>query len=78
MTVLEQLIEQVEKEANEKIKKAMQLFIRCDDEMKSVVLYASGFRGQVTAKRLREHFDTMELMDSLDSAIEDMEFDLEN
>jgi len=74
---LKELALTLENEANEKVKKAMQLFIRCDDMMKRVVLHGSGFKGTLNAIKLRDHFDTLELMDALDSAIFDMEDDLE-
>lgn len=76
--VITQLGDLLQTEANEKVKEAMQLFIRVDDDMKRVVLFGSGFKGEVTAQRLRDHFDTMELLDELDSAIEDMQWDLDN
>ncbi len=75
---LKELDKALEQEQNEKVKKAIQLFIRVDANMKNVVLYASGFSGIITAKNIREHFENMDLMDALDSAIEDMEWDLEN
>ena len=74
---LEELRVLLEAEADKKVKEAMQLFIRCDDMMKRVVLHGSGFKGTLNAKKLRDHFDTLELMDALDSAIFDMKDDLE-
>lgn len=77
-SVLEEFGDLLEAEANEKVKKAMQLFICVDDVYKSIVLHATGFTGELTAKNLRDHFDTLDLMDGLDSCIFDMEDDLEN
>lgn len=76
--ILKQFGDLLQEEANEKIKKAMQLFIRVDDTYKRIVLHSTGFSGEVTAKNLRDHFDTLDLMDGLDSCIFDMEDDLEN
>jgi len=66
-----------ENQNNKKIKKALELFSQCDDDMKMVVLYSSGLKGVVTPESIQELFDTLDLMDMLDSAIEDMEFDIE-
>jgi hypothetical protein len=74
--ILEEFGKLLEAEANEKVKKAMQLFIRVDDVYKRIVLHASGFSGEITAVNLREHFDTLDLLDELDGAIENMEMDL--
>jgi hypothetical protein len=74
--ILEEFGKLLEAEANEKVKKAMQLFIRVDDVYKRIVLHASGFRGEITAVNLRNHFDTLELLDEIDGAIENMEMDL--
>ena len=76
--LLEGLYDLLQAEANEKIKKAMQLFIRVDDVYKRVFLFGSGFTGELTAKNLREHFDTLELMDAIDDAIWNFEEELEN
>jgi hypothetical protein len=64
-----------------KVTKAMQLWLRCDHAYKMVVLQATGFDTRMltcpcAAKHLREHFDTMDLTDELDSCIEDMESDI--
>ena len=56
----------------------MQLFIRCDDTYKFIVLHTTGFTGELTAKNLREHFDVVDLLDGLDSLIEDMEDDIKH
>lgn len=64
-------------EVNPKLNKAMRLFSQVDDTMKGVVLHASAFTGELTAKNLRDHFDSMELFDSLDDMIEAMEEEIE-
>lgn len=74
--LLNQLGDELQAEANEKIKKAMQLFIRVDATFKGLVLMKIGFSGEFTAKRLRDHFDTMDLIDGLDDVIENMEYEL--
>jgi len=63
-------------ESNEKIKKAMQYFIKSDDVFRRVFMHSSGFAGELTAKNLRNHFDTMDLMDVIDDVIDDFEFEL--
>lgn len=60
-------------EANVEIKKAMDLFIKGDDEFKQLVLQKIGFSGELTAQNLREYFDTMELLDMLPDLIKNME-----
>ena len=80
-SILSQLGDKLESEANEKVNKAMSLFKLCDNDMKQVVLHTTGFRGTLSffgEEMLREHFDTMDLLDSLDSAIEDMEYDIKH
>ncbi len=59
----------LESESNKKITEAMRLFMRVDDIYKRVFFHGSGFTGEVTAKNLRAHFDTLDLMDMLDDAI---------
>jgi hypothetical protein len=80
--LLKQLAESLQKEADTKVTKAMRLWCRCDDTYKWLVLRLSGFNfntvdPQNLAKQLREHFDTMDLMDELDSCIDDMEFEID-
>ena len=77
-SILKQIGDLLQQEANEKIKKAMQLFIRVDDVYKRIVLHGTGFSGEITAKNLRDHFDTIDLMDGLDDCIWNMEDELEN
>lgn len=70
---------QLEAETNEKITKAMRLFVRCDDTYKGIVLHVLGIDGPpLTAQRLRDNMDTLDLLDGLDSLIEDMEWDIEH
>lgn len=76
--LLQELGETLLAETNEKVKRAMQLFIKIDMAMKGVVLHASGFSGMPTAKNLRDHFDNMDLLDELDNCIEDMQWDFDN
>ena len=80
--LLKQLADSLQKEADTKVTKAMRLWCQCDDTYKCLVLMLSGFNfsaldPQNLAKQLREHFDTMDLMDELDSCIDDMEFEIE-
>lgn len=63
-------------ETDAKIKRALELWMKCDHTYKRIVLHSSGFSGDLNGKTLRDHFDTMELLDSLDSCIEDMEYDI--
>jgi hypothetical protein len=70
--------ELIQAEANEKIKKAMQLFIRVDDIYKRIILHGTGFNSELTAKNLRDHFDTLELLDMIDEVIWNLEDELEN
>lgn len=69
--------------ADSKVTKAMQLWLRCDNNYKMVVLHATGFDTRMltcpcAAKHLREHFDSLDLTDDLDGCIEDMEADIRN
>ncbi len=61
-------------ESNTKIDKAIRLFIRCDTTYKRIILHNIGL--VTSAQMLREKFDTMDLMDTLDDLIYDMEFEL--
>ena len=74
----DELADELQKEANVKIKKAMQLFIKVDDTYKRIVLHGTGFKGEINAVRLREHFDTLDLLDMIDDVIWNMEDELEN
>lgn len=76
--LLKTLAETLQTEANEKIKEAIQLFIRSDMNMRLVTLNATGFSGIITAKSLRDHFDNLELMDLLDDVIFNLKDDIEN
>ncbi len=66
----------LQEEADIKIKKAMQLFMQVDDIYKRVFFHGTGFTQELTAKNLREHFDTLELMDMLDEVIWNFEDEL--
>lgn len=74
---LEQLNQALQNEVNVKIKKAIDLFVRCDDQMKMIVIHETGFSGELNGRTLRQHFDTLDLMDELDICIQNMEEDLE-
>ena len=75
--ILKQIGDLLQTESNEKIKKAMQLFVRVDDFYKRVVLHGTGFSGELTAKNLRDHFDTIDLLDGLDDLIWNLNYELE-
>lgn len=72
----EELNKQIESETNEKITKGIHLFINSDDIGRRVFLHGSGFSGELTAKSLRDHFDTLDLLDMIDMAIYDLEDNL--
>ncbi len=63
-------------EANTKIKKAFDLFMRADESLRGIMLYNTGFSGDLTSKTLRDHFDMLDLMDGLDDVIGNMEYNL--
>jgi hypothetical protein len=75
---LDQVLAEAEKASSEKVTKAMRLFVRLDGFGKRCTLHASGFSGRLNAVTLREHFDTLDLMDGLDILISDMEGDIEH
>lgn len=80
---LSNMLAEIEQEAATKVTKAVRLWIQCDNNYKFAILNATGFDTRMlvcpcATKHLREHFDTMELMDELDSCIEDMESDIRN
>lgn len=70
----EHFSEILQAETNTKVDKAIRLFIRCDDIYKRIIFHNIGRVSN--AKELRDKFDTMDLMDSLDDLISDMEFEL--
>lgn len=74
---LEELNAEIQAELNPKLNQAMRLFSECDNAMKSVVLTVIGFSGLLTAKSLRDHFDTIDLLDGLDDLIENMQEDID-
>ena len=80
-TFLAELSKTLEGEAETKVTKAMQLWIQCDNTYKMIVLHSTGFDKRMlvcpcAARHLRDHFDTMDLMDNLDLCIEEMEDDI--
>ena len=75
-TALQTFLDSILAEASEKVTKAMHLFIRLDDFGKRCTLHACGFSGKINAVNLRDHFDTLDLMDGLDELISDMEDDI--
>lgn len=58
--------------SNEAIDEAVRLFGLCDAGMQYLTLAMTGFDGDVNPERLREHFDSLELLDHLDTAIFNM------
>ena len=76
--ILKEFYDLLQKEANVKINKAMQLFIKVDDVYRRVFFHATGFTDELTAKNLREHFNTLELMDMIDDVIFNFEDELKN
>ncbi len=75
--ILQQFNDALQAEANEKIKKAIQLFLRVDQTFRWLTLRMTGFSGELTGKSLREHFDTLDLMDGLDEVIENLRYEAE-
>lgn len=75
--LLEQLGKQLQEEANVKINRAMELFIRAPQDLKNLALHMTGFKGELTAVNIREHFDTLELLDMIDNLIDNLESNLE-
>lgn len=73
---LQQLNMEMESEENAQVKKAMQLFTRVDNIMKNLCLQMTGFVGPLSAIRLREHFQNLDLMDMLDDVIWNLEDEL--
>jgi len=76
--VLEEFSLVLEKEANSKIKQGMQLFINSDNNCRAVFLHGTGFKGHLTVAALREHFESLDLLDSLDMVLYDMKENIEN
>lgn len=75
--LLEELGNLLQEEANVKINRAMTLFIRSPEDLKNLALHMTGFKGELTAVNLREHFDTLELLDQIDDLIDNLESNLE-
>lgn len=78
---LQTMLAEIDKATSVKVTKAMRLFNRVDDTYKSIVLQGARLNTGSTdklARSIREHFEMMDLLDMLDSAIEDMEDELKN
>lgn len=65
--------DKLQAKADVKIDKALALYNEADDTLKRFSLQQIDFTGEPTEENLREYFDTLELIDSLDSYIENME-----
>lgn len=81
---LKDLLAEADKATSAKVTKAMRLFSQVDDTMKMVVLHGMGGRvpidratGGISARGMRVLFENMDLIDGLDSVIEDMEYEVE-
>ncbi|HBN6266158.1 TPA: hypothetical protein L3N15_004139 [Vibrio parahaemolyticus] len=72
---LDQLHSKLQEEKNQEIREALKRFLNCDDEMKGVMLHNTGFKGDVTFEKIRDHFETLGLLGYLDSAIYKMELE---
>ena len=68
----------LQKEQNDKVSKAIELFMRVDNTYKRIVFFSAGFSGEVSAEKLREHFEFLDLVDGLDELINDLEFELQD
>lgn len=78
---LNALSAELDKTTSAKVTKAMRLFNRVDDTYKTIVLQGARLSTRSTgelARSIRMHFETMDLLDTLDSAIDDMEDELKN
>lgn len=73
---LDSVLLEAESAASEKITKAMHLFMQCDDIYKGIILRELRPKLPLTGKSLREKFDTLDLLDSLDDLIYDMQYDI--
>lgn len=60
-------------ESDAAIDAAMELFQRCTLNDQNKVLEATGFTGMATQENVRNHFDTLELLDLLEAAVSDMQ-----
>lgn len=68
----------LECETNEKVSKAIRLFMLSDSKTRiGIVVHGYGFTGKLTAPQLHEHFHTLDAKGVLDYFILDMEEDLE-
>jgi len=78
------ILAEADKVTSAKVSRAMRLFGQCDDNMKMVVLHGLGGRipidrttGGFSAAGLRKLFEGADLIDSLDSLIDDMQYDVD-
>ncbi|AFI55374.1 hypothetical protein TSMG0091 [Halocynthia phage JM-2012] len=71
-----ELSDTLESEANAKVNRAYELYLKCDDMFRSIVLHHIGLKDVPTEERIKECFDTLELLDALDHVIEEMEEDI--
>ena len=76
--VLEEFSLVLEKETNSKIKQGMQLFINSDNNCRAVFLHGTGFKGHLTVEALREHFESLDLLETLDIILCDMKENVQN
>lgn len=73
-----ELSDTLESEASAKVNRAYELYLQCDDMYRSIVLHHIGLKDVPTEERIKECFDTLELLDALDHVIEEMEEDIEH
>lgn len=59
-----------------KIEYATKLFFMCRPHHHALICHMTGFQGIITVENIREHFDTLELLDQLPNLIEELESDL--
>ena len=71
--LLMELGDTLTEEAKSRIDVAWNLFQECDDTYKSLVLINTGFSGERTEVAIRDHFDFLDLIDTLDNAVENMQ-----
>lgn len=68
----------LEKEANARIKIAIELFIKLDKEFKAEILLMTGFEGEFSIEKIHDHFDILDLLDTLPNCIRRMEIHIIN
>ena len=64
--------DKLNQEANVRIDAALDLFNQCTDNEKEAVLAEIYFTDSPTTENLRDHFDTLDLLDTLDDAVQNM------